>query len=133
MEWLEGTTKERDSQLRLPRLRVYLKAEDPFNFADRVADAHASKEVGPHTIPVVYASALATAHQILHLFHISIAAQEAELTILYNFYIDCMPSDDMAEVRPSLLRTAGGGSFGVYLCLPSSNSPARPQLGVIKR
>ena len=46
VEWLEGTTKERDTQLRLPRLRVYLKAEDPFNFADRVADAHASKEVG---------------------------------------------------------------------------------------
>ncbi len=46
VEWLEGTTKERDTQLRLPRLRVYLKAEDPFNFADRVADAQASKEVG---------------------------------------------------------------------------------------
>lgn len=46
VEWLEGTTKERGTQLRLPRLRVYLKAEDPFNFADRVADAHASKEVG---------------------------------------------------------------------------------------
>lgn len=45
VEWLEGTTKERGTQLRLPRLRVYLKAEDPFNFADRVADAHASKEV----------------------------------------------------------------------------------------
>lgn len=24
--------------------------------------------------------------------------QEAELMILYNFYVDCMPSDDMAEV-----------------------------------
>ncbi|CAN0220902.1 unnamed protein product, partial [Ectocarpus sp. 6 AP-2014] len=66
VEWLEGTTKERDTQQNLPRLRVYLKAEDPFNFADRVANAHASRE-------------------------------EAELTILYNFYIDCMPSDDMAE------------------------------------
>ncbi|CAM9224423.1 unnamed protein product, partial [Hapterophycus canaliculatus] len=45
VEWLEGTTKEKSTQLRLPRLRVYLKAEDPFNFADRVADAHAGKEV----------------------------------------------------------------------------------------
>lgn len=45
VEWLEGTTKERDTQLKLPRLRVYLRAEDPFNFADRVADAHASREV----------------------------------------------------------------------------------------
>ena len=27
--------------------------------------------------------------------------QEAELTILYNFYIDCMPSDDMAEASQS--------------------------------
>ena len=45
VEWLEGTTKERDTQLKLPRLRVYLRAEDPFNFADRVADAHVSREV----------------------------------------------------------------------------------------
>lgn len=45
VEWLEGTTKERDTQQKLPRLRVYLKAEDPFNFADRVANAHASREV----------------------------------------------------------------------------------------
>lgn len=50
VEWLEGTTKERGTQLRLPRLRVYLKAEDPFNFADRVADAHASKEVRRKTL-----------------------------------------------------------------------------------
>lgn len=46
VEWLEGTTKERGTQLKLPRLRVYLKAEDPLNFADRVADAHARREVG---------------------------------------------------------------------------------------
>lgn len=45
VEWLEGTTKEKDTQLLLPRLRVYLKAEDPFNFADRVADAHTRREV----------------------------------------------------------------------------------------
>eukprot|EP00752_Nemacystus_decipiens_P010663 g9495.t1 len=45
VEWLDGTTKERDTQLKLPRLRVYLRAEDPFNFADRVADAHASREL----------------------------------------------------------------------------------------
>lgn len=45
VEWLEGTTKERGTQVKLPRVRVYLKAEDPFNFADRVADAHASREV----------------------------------------------------------------------------------------
>ena len=46
VEWLEGTTKERETQLSLPRLRVYLRAEDPFNFADRVADAHARRQVG---------------------------------------------------------------------------------------
>lgn len=45
VEWLEGTTKEKSTQLRLPRLRIYLKAEDPFNFADRVADAHARRKV----------------------------------------------------------------------------------------
>lgn len=45
VEWLEGPTKDRDAQLSLPRLRVYLKAEDPMNFADRVADAHARREV----------------------------------------------------------------------------------------
>ena len=28
----------------------------------------------------------------------TMAKQEAELTILYNFYVDCMPTDDMAEV-----------------------------------
>lgn len=49
VEWLEGTTKERDTQLKLPRLRVHLSAEDPFNFADRVADAHASGEVRKKT------------------------------------------------------------------------------------
>ena len=27
----------------------------------------------------------------------TMAKQEAELTILYNFYVDCMPTDDMAE------------------------------------
>lgn len=45
VEWLEGTTKEKSTQLKLPRLRVYLKAEDPFNFANRVADAHARRKV----------------------------------------------------------------------------------------
>ena len=34
------------------------------------------------------------------------AKQEAELTIFYNFYVDCMPSDDMAEA--SGRRVAGG-------------------------
>lgn len=29
----------------------------------------------------------------------AVVNQEAELTILYNFYVDCMPSEDMAEVR----------------------------------
>lgn len=50
VEWLEGTTKEKGTQLSLPRLRVYLKAEDPFNFADRVADAHARKEVSDRCV-----------------------------------------------------------------------------------
>lgn len=27
----------------------------------------------------------------------TLVPKEAELTIMYNFYIDCMPSDDMAE------------------------------------
>lgn len=45
VEWLEGTTKERDSQRKLPRLRIYFKAEDPLNFVRRVVDAHARREV----------------------------------------------------------------------------------------
>lgn len=45
VEWQEGTTKEKGTQRSLPRLRVYFKAEDPFNFADRIADAHARREV----------------------------------------------------------------------------------------
>lgn len=36
-----------------------------------------------------------------------IAMQEAELTILYNFYIDCMPSDDMAEASLNSYRIGG--------------------------
>lgn len=69
----------------------------------------------------MYASALAMAHRMLHMFKFPIAKQEAELTILYNFYIDCMPSDDMAEVSPSLLRSARGG-------IPCPNRPHALQL-----
>ena len=40
--------------------------------------------------------------------------QEAELTILYNFYIDCMPSDDMAEASGRhAFRARGVGGGGV--------------------
>lgn len=53
VEWLEGTTKEKSTQLKLPRLRVYLKAEDPFNFADRVADAHARRKVRLHAVKAI--------------------------------------------------------------------------------
>lgn len=46
VEWLEGPPDQRETQLSLPRLRIYFKAEDPLNFAIRVADAHARREVG---------------------------------------------------------------------------------------
>ena len=45
VEWLEGTTKERQTQNKLPRIHIYFKADDPFNFADRMADAHSRREV----------------------------------------------------------------------------------------
>jgi len=53
----------------LPRMHVCFKAEDPFNFARRVAAAHAKRK-------------------------------EAELTLLYNLYVDCMPIDTLPEVDP---------------------------------
>lgn len=49
VEWLEGPPDQRDTQLSLPRLRVYFRAEDPLNFANRVADAHARREVDTRT------------------------------------------------------------------------------------
>lgn len=44
--------------------------------------------------------------------------QEAELAILYNFYIDCMPSDDMAEASWSNddVERRRGGSFSFCSC-----------------
>jgi dynein heavy chain, axonemal len=55
LQWLEGTARECAVQLSKPRLAVYLRAEDPFNFADRVAAAHsrrATAERSPAARPV---------------------------------------------------------------------------------
>ena len=58
------------------------------------------------------------------MFQTLIVPQEAELTILYNFYIDCMPSDDMAEASPFFLRPAGG-KVGVLLPCIVEVAPTR--------
>ncbi|CAM9544257.1 unnamed protein product [Chrysoparadoxa australica] len=66
--WTEGSTKEKEKQLLKHRMEVYFKAEDPFNFADRLADAQDRR-------------------------------LDTERAILYNLYVDCMPSDDLAELN----------------------------------
>jgi dynein heavy chain len=43
VSWLEGGPSEKKEQLMKPRLHVCFRAEDPFNFADRVAAAHAAR------------------------------------------------------------------------------------------
>lgn len=55
--------------VQLHRMHLCFKAEDPFNFARRVADAHRRR-------------------------------QEAEMQLLYNFYIDCMPVETLPDVDP---------------------------------
>jgi dynein heavy chain, axonemal len=50
LQWLEGTARECAQQLSKPRLAVYLRAEDPFNFADRVAAAHARRAAAERSL-----------------------------------------------------------------------------------
>jgi dynein heavy chain, axonemal len=50
LQWLEGTARECAVQLSKPRLAVYLRAEDPFNFADRVAAAHSRRATAERSL-----------------------------------------------------------------------------------
>ena len=73
--WTDGASSSKNnnseesgaSKQLLARMHICFKAEDPFNFVERVAEAHRRR-------------------------------QDAEMALLYNFYVDAMPVDTFPDM-----------------------------------